>query len=96
MNELKLVVLEEREDVEEPNVTMRGIKLNYKARCTSYLCGGGLLPEPGFRACSFCNHTMVDEALSNQAVVAENNNILRDCESNFKKILFLKNEKDFL
>ena len=53
MNELKLVVLEEREDVEEPNVTMRGIKLNYEARSTSYLCGGGLLPEPGFRACSF-------------------------------------------
>ena len=84
MNELKLVVLEEREDVEEPNVTMRGIKLNYEARSTSYLCGGGLLPEPEFRACSFCNHTMVDEPLSNQSVVAENNIILRDYESNLK------------
>ena len=64
-----------------------GLKLNCEARYTSYLCGSGLLPEPEFRSCAFCNHTMVDEPLSNQSVVAENDIIFREYESNLKKSL---------
>ena len=84
-NELKAVVLDKRENVDEQMKVIFGLKLNYEARYTSYLCGDGLLPEPEFRSCSFCNHTMVDEQLSNQSVVAENDIIFREYESNLKK-----------
>ena len=73
MSELKTAVLEESEDVDEQSKVMRGLKLNYEGRFTSYLCDGGLLPEPVFRSCSFCNHTMVDKPLIKQSTVAENN-----------------------
>ena len=61
MSKLKYVVLEKREDIDEQNKVLRGIKLNYESRSTSYLCNGGLLPEQEFRSYYFCNHTMVDE-----------------------------------
>ena len=93
MSELKYVVLEEREDVDEQNKVLRGIKLNYETRSTSYLCNGGLLPELEFRSCSFCNHTMVDEPLCNQSVVAENDIIIREYKSNLKFLLFIKKAK---
>ena len=85
--ELETVVLEERENIDEQMKVICGLKLNYEARYTSYLCGSGLLPELEFRSCSFCNHTMVDEPLSNQSVVAENDIIFREYESNLKKSL---------
>ena len=94
--ELETVVLEERENIDEQGKVISGLELNYERRSISYLCGGGLLPEPEFRSCPFCNHAMVDEPLSNQSVVAENDIIIRECESNLKISLFIKKEKDLL
>ena len=92
-NELKIVVMEGKEDVDETDKTLRGMKLNSEAWSLSYCSSGGLLPELEFRNCDFCKHSMVDEPYCNQSVIEENNKMINEYEEKLRVLNLYKEGK---
>ena len=92
-NELKFVILEEKEDVDEYNKIIREMKLNIDAWVISYCSGGGLLPELEFINCTFCKNSMFDEPFSNQSIIEDNDRIINEYQDKLRVLTLYKEGK---
>ena len=92
-NELKFVILEEKEDVDEHNKIIREMKLNSDAWVISYCSGGGLLPELEFINCTFCKNSMFDEPFSNQSIIEDNDRIINEYQDKLRVLNLYKEGK---